>query len=89
VRHLVGISEAGVYRLVGRGELPVVKVGGRTLFRAVCGAPLRRGEPKDGGTVSDIGVCWDADRLQLSRLGIRAEASYLSTIAGLHAAAGS
>jgi uncharacterized protein len=35
----------------------------------------------DGDTTADptIGCCWDADRLELSRLGIRPNPSYLST----------
>jgi excisionase family DNA binding protein len=32
VSELLGISESGVYRLLRRGELISVKVGGRTLF---------------------------------------------------------
>jgi uncharacterized protein len=37
----------------------------------------------DGGTTADptIGCCWDADRLELSRLDIRPDARYLSTAA--------
>lgn len=39
----------------------------------------------DGGTTADptIGCCWDADRLELSRLRIRPNARYLSTTAAL------
>ena len=38
----------------------------------------------DGSTTTDptIGCCWDADRLDLDRVGIEPEANYLSTAAG-------
>ncbi len=38
----------------------------------------------DGETSTDptIGCCWDADRLDLDRVGIEPEAAYLSTVAG-------
>ncbi len=38
----------------------------------------------DGETTTDptIGCCWDADRLDLGRVGIEPEAEYLSTAAG-------
>jgi excisionase family DNA binding protein len=32
VAEVLGISESGVYRLIRKGELALVKVGGRTLF---------------------------------------------------------
>jgi excisionase family DNA binding protein len=33
VSRMLGVSRATVYRLVGSGDLPVVKIGDRTLFR--------------------------------------------------------
>ena len=38
----------------------------------------------DGGVSTDptIGCCWDADRLDLGRVGIEPEVAYLSTTAG-------
>jgi uncharacterized protein len=38
----------------------------------------------DGETSTEptIGCCWDADRLDLDRVGIEPEADYLSTLAG-------
>jgi excisionase family DNA binding protein len=38
-RGLLGISEAGIYRLIGRGDLALVEVGGRRLIEP---AELRR-----------------------------------------------
>ena len=32
VREVLRISESGVYRLMRSGELPAVRIGGRTLF---------------------------------------------------------
>jgi excisionase family DNA binding protein len=32
VRQVLRISESGVYRLMRSGELPAVRIGGRTLF---------------------------------------------------------
>ena len=46
-------------------------------------------ERHEYGDISDdptIGCCWDADRLELSRLGIRPRAEYLSTVAALNEA---
>ncbi|MFZ1376836.1 MAG: hypothetical protein WAS25_09605 [Geothrix sp.] len=38
----------------------------------------------DGDTTTDptIGCCWDADRLDLGRVGTEPEAEYMSTVAG-------
>lgn len=56
VSKLLRISESGVYRLLRRGELASVKVGGRTLFepRAVREfiAASRRTSPGGGGAVA-------------------------------------
>jgi excisionase family DNA binding protein len=41
----LGVSTQSFYRLVGRGELPVVKIGGRTLIRpSELDALVRRSE---------------------------------------------
>ena len=52
------------------------------LLRYACG------HHTDGDTSADptIGCCWDADRLDLGRVGIKPEVDYLSTAAAIAAA---
>lgn len=48
-RRVLGISEAGIYRLIGRGEIGLIEVGGRRLVepeelrRFVAERRVRRG----------------------------------------------
>lgn len=63
--------------LFDKGKLPLTELQLKTLLYAC-------DYHNDGTTSSDptIGVCWDADRLDLPRVGIAPEAKYLSTDAG-------
>ena len=46
------ISESGVYRLIRRGDLPVVKVGGRTRFEQVALRHFIASQRRDASTDS-------------------------------------
>lgn len=70
-----------------RGEYPTLRELSQKDFDSLYVACA---EHTDGQTTSDllIGACWDADRLDLGRVGIKPNARYLSTDAGRSLARG-
>ena len=64
-------------KLFDQGKLPLTEPQ-LSLLKLAC-------ERHDLGEVSDdptLGVCWDADRLELPRVGIRPDPKFFSTAAG-------
>lgn len=71
-------ARAAEYALRLRGELFDIPDERFELLRLACAGHT-------GGTLSTdptIGTCWDADRLDLGRVGTRPHPSYMSTAAG-------